>query len=344
MQNWIDRYVYDVARRLPEGEQAEVKRELEANIRDMLSDSPDEHEVKQVLQGLGNPAVLAEKFRAKPRYLISPAAYSSYVQALKHVLPIIGVVMMIVGFALGILDYMEAGSAGGAERLAELMSRGVSMGISAAFQCLVWITIGFAAADRSGAFTGEKKGKPWNPEELPKETAQARYRIGLGETITELCLTVVFAAALVLLCLGKLPVLILTLNNERQVFTVFTESFLRSCVPAIIALASLGVIECLIKLWKRKWTPLVCGAVIVSNLASIGEVLYYLTRQDIFNAEFLAFIQGAEWGSFDFFRVMGQGVIHPVLGFIGLLVVACSLFACGVALYKTIRTRQGSRN
>ena len=47
MNQLVDRYVYDdVTRRLPESERAEVGKELKANIYDMLSDNPDDDEIK----------------------------------------------------------------------------------------------------------------------------------------------------------------------------------------------------------------------------------------------------------------------------------------------------------
>ena len=79
--NWIERYVYDVARRLPEKDREEVKKELRANIYDMLPENAGNEQVKKVLYELGSPASLAEKYRQKPRYLISPAYYDEYVRA-----------------------------------------------------------------------------------------------------------------------------------------------------------------------------------------------------------------------------------------------------------------------
>lgn len=38
----IDRYIYDVIRRLPEKERADVRQELRANIYDMLPEAPSD--------------------------------------------------------------------------------------------------------------------------------------------------------------------------------------------------------------------------------------------------------------------------------------------------------------
>src|SRR5574344_277501 len=78
MKNLIDRYVFDVVRRLPEGERGDVERELRANIRDMLPEDSQEAETVRVLESLGDPRKLAEQYRANPRYLISPAMFEQY--------------------------------------------------------------------------------------------------------------------------------------------------------------------------------------------------------------------------------------------------------------------------
>ena len=61
MSNMIERYVHDVARRLPEKDREDVKKELRANIYDMLPDGASDDAIKKVLYELGSPASLAEK-------------------------------------------------------------------------------------------------------------------------------------------------------------------------------------------------------------------------------------------------------------------------------------------
>ena len=48
MSNLIERYVHDVARRLPEKDREDVKKELRANIYDMLPEGASEEAIKKV--------------------------------------------------------------------------------------------------------------------------------------------------------------------------------------------------------------------------------------------------------------------------------------------------------
>ena len=85
MSSIIDRYLYDVTRRLPENMRDDVEQELRANIEDMLPDNPTEEEIENVLESLGAPSKLAAKYRPNPRYLISPALFEEYISVLKIV-------------------------------------------------------------------------------------------------------------------------------------------------------------------------------------------------------------------------------------------------------------------
>ncbi|MEZ4627767.1 MAG: hypothetical protein R2912_06685 [Eubacteriales bacterium] len=55
--------------------------------------------MKKVLYELGSPVSLAEKYRTHPRYR-SPACFGRQHAALKWILPLVGVLVMLIGFAV----------------------------------------------------------------------------------------------------------------------------------------------------------------------------------------------------------------------------------------------------
>jgi hypothetical protein len=75
MSSLIDRYLYDITKRLPEKSRADVERELRSNIEDMLPEDPTDDDVVRVLTELGSPAKLSAAYRSNPRYLISPELF-----------------------------------------------------------------------------------------------------------------------------------------------------------------------------------------------------------------------------------------------------------------------------
>ena len=82
-QEWMERYVYAVTRRLPKSQRQEVARELEELIGDMLEDGDT---MESVLARLGDPAEFAKKYQDGARYLIGPAYFENYVWLLRIVL------------------------------------------------------------------------------------------------------------------------------------------------------------------------------------------------------------------------------------------------------------------
>lgn len=333
----VERYVHDVIRRLPEKEQEEVRKELNANIFDMLPDNPDEEAVKAVLYELGSPASLAEKYRQNPRYLISPALYEEYVRVLKWTVPVIGLILFGVGIVVGAAEiFSKNGLAVGPTVIGELFSDGISTGVSGVFQTLLWVTVGFAIADRIGYKSG-RADKDWKIEDLPGEWPEDKYQIPLPDSIVELVVTLVFSGLVILFCLDALPFSFAFYADGEQIKEIFATGFLTACIPAAAVLGTMGVIECAAKIIKRRWTPLVCGIVILNNLISIGVFAFLLTQTRIFSREFSAFLQGQEWSDGDLLRFLGEGVDQPLIVGVLLVVILSAVVECGLAIYRTIR-------
>ena len=331
--NWIERYVYDVARRLPEKDREEVKKELRANITDMLPENPGDEQVKKVLYELGSPASLAEKYRQKPRYLISPAYYDEYVRVLKWVLPLVGVVVMVIGFAVSAFDAVKAGSNNYALVASGIISKGISMGISAAFQALVWTTVGFAIAERSGERSARSDAHGWKVEDLPEVQKNEKANIALSESIAELIVIVVFSVLGLLFCTGRLPFMMAFSNGDIQFYNIFSDGFLALCVPAILVSLALAVVEGIAKIRDRRWSVFVCSAVVLKSLVDMAFSLFLINRPNMFGTEFHDFLAGA--GVLNVLpRVNGVSVLIVALS---VIIVIGTVSECISAITKTVR-------
>jgi len=179
----------------------------------------------------------------------------------------------------------------------------------------------------------------WRIEDLPEALPNDKGRIPLSDSIAELVLTVVFSIIAILLCSGILPIVFIIQNGDTEIRTLFSSSFLTSCILAIAIMALFDVCEYVSKIKARRWTPFVCGLVIVSNLINMGITIYLINRPDLFSVEFTSFLQDIDWGSFDILRFMGTGGINTIIIFISIITVVCSLIGCGNALYKTFKNR-----
>jgi hypothetical protein len=293
MDNTIERYVQDVARRLPEKERGDVTEELRANIYDMLPEGATEEQIRKVLYELGSPASLAVKYRQNPRYLISPAYFEEYVGVLKWVLPLVGVVVMVIGFITGSVEAFQTDPSHYYLIVTKVISQGIAMGVSGAFQALVWTTVGFVIAERSGQHAEQQGKHSWRIEDLPAVQKTEQTHIPLSEGIAELIVTVIFSIIGLLFCTGQLP-FVMVFSEQGQYFTsILSESFLTMCIPAVLVSFVFGVIAAIVKIKDRRWSVLVCIAVVLKTLVGMAMALYLLNQPNILSPDFHAFLSSA---------------------------------------------------
>lgn len=340
MVDIIERYIYDVTRRLPENEREEVSRELNANIHDMLSDNFDQEGIKTVLYELGSPAILADKYRQKPRYLISPAVYDDYIRVLKWIIPLVGVILLVIGLVYGGAEVFRNGDVLNETDIAQrLISNGISFGIDGALQALIWVTVGFIIADRVGY---RKDKNDWKIEDLPDILPADKHKISLADSIVELVMIAFGATMFILLCLEILPSFVVIRDGGMQFEHLFSRSFVAFCIPVVIISAVIGMAECIAKIVVRRWNPTVCAVTVVSNLVSIGAIIALCTRPIILSEEFSSYLNAQEWLNFNVFSFMGNTIENPIRIIIVILVTVICIISSIAAIRHTIKTSDGA--
>lgn len=196
MTSLVDRYVFTAIRRVPEGQRAEIDRELRASIEDaieakMNAGATREEAIDAALRELGNPSRLADHYAGRRNYLIGPELYPAWRILLKllmtTVLPIVVLVTVVVQL-----------SEDPSNAVGEGFSTLLSVGVNLAF----WVTLVFALIERAGArdlptagLVGVRTNRSWTPDDLPKYEPRA---MTMGQLATELSWLAVLIAALVL--------------------------------------------------------------------------------------------------------------------------------------------------
>lgn len=174
----VERYVAAVSARLPADQRTDVGDELRGSILDSVEDRLDhdptadrEAVVRDVLLGLGDPAVLAQGYAATPRYVVGPENYDTWrglVLAISLVAAPITAVVTLVARIWAEDPYLEAiiGSAW----------TGFTVAVHVAF----WVTLTFWIIERTGTEV-DAGADPWTPDDLP-ELPRDRT-IGLKELV-----------------------------------------------------------------------------------------------------------------------------------------------------------------
>ncbi len=187
----IDRYVNTFSEYLPEKSRDDIKKELQSNILDMLSEDPGEDEVKKVLSSLGNPMKLAAEYTQSKKYLIGPGLYDKFISVLKTIVPSVAVIVIVIN----LFEILFRPSAQGMINLSiasftKLLVDTLQMVISA----LIWITVVFIILEKTGISEGMLPfaKKEWSVEDLPKIELLKKKRISRSETIFSIFFTILF--------------------------------------------------------------------------------------------------------------------------------------------------------
>lgn len=191
MNNLIERYVYDVTKRLPEAQRSEVSMELKANIEDMLAEDHSEENIKKVLIELGNPRILATNYRQKPRYLISPEWMDDYLQTLKIVIVVFASITLVFSLIENIMNPESENIIG---IIFEVFFSVIGEIIQSAFSAFAIVTLIFA-----GISTSQRNDKcmQWNPDKLPELPKENVKKISKVESIIGLTLSIIFGTLFV---------------------------------------------------------------------------------------------------------------------------------------------------
>lgn len=163
-----ERYISATVRSLPPESQEDVRAELAASIADAVEarlDQGEEPEVaeREVLTGLGDPAVLAAGYADRPLHLLGPRHYLTWRRLLILLLWIVPACALV---GVGLSQALIGAGVG------TIIGQAISTALTAAVHVAFWTTLVFVILERTGADTGER----WSVDDLPepKETGTGR--------------------------------------------------------------------------------------------------------------------------------------------------------------------------
>lgn len=261
----IERYIYQVKKQLP-SQVKDIEEEVRGLIYDMLEeltkgDAPTKQNVDEVLTKLGNPAVLAENYRGKARYLIGPGLFPTYLMILKIVLPTVFLGMSIVT----IIELLTDGGQIWYHYLGSWFG-GLFNALLGAF---AYVTCIFAVLEYRGVSTKELT-EEWEVSSLPP-VPKSDTVISMGESIVG----IVFHIFLMIL-IASAPQLIGAFffsNNELTNVPVFDLEVLNNILPLFLISIGLGILKSAYGLIERSYN---LRYAVVSTICSLAELILAL--------------------------------------------------------------------
>lgn len=263
----VERYVYDVTRRLPDKQRDDVSRELSTEIYDMVEaraggKRPTKKHIHDVLAELGSPSKLANSYREAPRYLIGPDYYEPYVSLLKTLLLII---LPILIFTVWMVESLSANHS-----VWSMLVKLLGVALQASLHVFFWTTASFWFVQKMA--DGQRHDHNWTPEDLPE--MPAKQSISRGETTAAIGWTILGVVGLSF----QIPAVYRVVNGGSS-----PQFFAPEMWPGwTLGLIGALVAALLVELWKfhvRGWTRPTLIMTTIVNVITIGFVaglLYFV--------------------------------------------------------------------
>lgn len=179
----INRYIYEVTRRIPKEQREEIELELQELIGDMLEGLT----LEQVFLKLGDPAIFARKYREDKNYVISPEYYDNYMWVMKLVLICVWGGLLISTVVKCIINYQD---------IIYEMARFMNDIIMASLTAFGSVTLVFAFMERQKIKVDLKKEKIWSPDML-NPIPDKKARISRGDCIASIVFIILFGCLLI---------------------------------------------------------------------------------------------------------------------------------------------------
>lgn len=284
MNNLIERYLYDVVRRLPEKNQDEVKKELRSNIDDMLPNNPTEQQVVDVLKTLGNPRILASNYLGKPKSLIAPEWMDDYLRVLKVVLIVFGCLSMVFGL-IEHITHPEATEL--VELVFEVIGHVLSDAIQRLFSGFALVTLIFALISN---YESKVKLKEWNPKNLPEVPKEQAVTIKKSHSVLGLIVTVIFGTIFIFLLINNQVYLAWYVEDGGWVLdsVMFNNATVKMFIPFFVITIIVSIASYLVKIYIGHWNGLVAGIYTFDQVFSAMVGLLFLNHEQLLSTDFIA--------------------------------------------------------
>lgn len=340
----IERYLYDVVRRLPEKQKKDIEEELRTLIEDMVAErqengKSEEKNITAVLSELGEPAKLAAKYRGEDAHLIGGAYFPLYCQILKIVLICVGV-STAVSAVIGLFISTDTASMDGVIRTIQDGFIDFFMLPSALIQAFGWVTLIFFLMERNQVKL-QSSNSPWTPDKLPS-VPYKKAVIAKSDSIAGIVFGVLFAVWFI--CAPEyMGAWVMNGSEEMVAIPIFNMEIWSRLLPLFILSFTTGIIDDFVKLVVGRYNQAVMWVNIVCNTISVVVTVYLLKGVALWNPNFVTELSSATGKSFSSkFDVLaywnteaGNGMLLSDI-FLAIILFAVVLDT-GITIYRTLR-------
>jgi hypothetical protein len=298
-----DRYVWAVLRAVP----SDQRKDLEPEVRALVADAIEARDggatdavsiERAVLTELGDPNALAARYASRIQYLIGPNLFPEWRKLLTTLLPVVPPIVGVVVLAANLLSGATIGYA---------IATALGTGFMVVLQMTFWITLVFAAIERTTGTTGLER-PAWSVDDLPDLPAEGR--VGVAEFTTTLVFDVLVIAALLWVQLAP-PIII-----DGVAYPLFDPALWSFWLPYFLVVAVLETLLTIVIFRRGRWTWMFAGLNALLGAAFAIPAVYLMQNGLLFNPQLVAAIREATNGQwFDYTATLTALIILLIVGF-----------------------------
>lgn len=280
MKKYVERYIYDVTRRLPKEMQEDVEQELNAHIHDMLDENPSEDDISEVLHELGSPRVIANNYKEDKRYVISPLYYDDYIRVLKLFAIIALTISLVISSIEAIIHINEVTVF---ETIFAIFGSIINDLCSTFMTVFFFVTIIFWLIER---YQGKTVPHEWKIKDLPDLPDKKSSNISRTGSIIGLIFSTIFSVIFIVILLRYMDV-IGWYENEIMIARLFDKTITDQFIVFFIISAIVGFIVQLLKIYYKKWNIQLAAAYTASTILSVVIGLVFINQSGLITLNFI---------------------------------------------------------
>lgn len=323
----MERYIYQVTRRLPVKQREETGKEL----RELIEDMCEAQDMESALKKMGDPAEFAQKYRGDGRCLIGPEYYENYFWVLKLVLLCVLVSAIFSGIVQGFLSGGEGmDGAAAAGRLGRGIRDGLINAVWGSFAAFGAVTLLFACLERFQIRLEWRKTRKaqacadgdtgWTPETLAP-VPEKKARISRADSLVGI-LFCGLAGGLFVLAPEFFGIYGVR-DGEVYGVPIFNMEKWHEILPILLVGLGIGLIDEAVRMGAGRYCRTVLISNAISSLVQIVAAFLVLKKLPFWNPGLALQVEAAFGDSGPFFgRVFAAGT--DVIGNVVLLLIAAA--------------------
>ncbi len=351
-QEMMERYIYQVTRRLPGDQRKETALELQELIGDMMEEK--EMSVEEVLTKLGDPALLAERYQDITHCLIGPEYYDIYLWFVKVVLLCSAIPVLIAEIADIIRGegaaYEFAGQANTVVSVIYGIVSVVPEVLTAGLTAFGAVTLVFVIMERQKVKLEKKQERAWQVSDLGEPAKRKRTgwtpgeltpvpdpkaRISRGDCIVEIVFTVIFC---VLLIFAPHFFSAVCREGEKVVFIpIFNLEQWKVVLPLFVLCLFVGLADNVVRLAVGIYGKAVLISSLICNGISLVLAVILLKVLPFWNPDFGKELAGYAGRKEEALRFLTRWDGSTASDILLAVILFAILLDVGTVVYKTLR-------